>query len=505
MTRSTRSRTWRAVAATAAAALALPALAATSAAAPVQPHPEKPDGPITVAYVEVNNHDISNVGDYTLEGTNAPVFDIGIIFAANINYDGENAYLHFNEQVTEQLENAETLIRPLQDRGIKVVLSVLGNHQGAGFANFPDQESAHAFAQELADAVETHGLDGIDFDDEWVGYGNNGTGQPNDFSFVYLVTHLRELLGEDKLITLYDIGPSSERLEYDGVHLGDYFDYAFQPYYGAYNPPQIPGMTPDQLAPGAIDVSQTSASLAGEIAQRTVDDGYGAIITYNLPSHDISEYLSNITVPLYGLAADYQADPIPDTTRPDITLDVDEGAVTVSARDTGLLNRLVANLYDENNATFLGPIGSTSASTPLNEVEASRTWELPTTLEPGTYTVRASASDLAGNTAVTTRQFTVADPIELQMSAEATCFGTQGYVSVQAINDTARAVDIRLSTAYGDFKVNQVASGDSIYRAFPVGAGAVDAGAVTVAAYYFADGQGHYERIALDYEGVTCG
>jgi len=89
----------------------------------------------------------------------------------------------------------------LQQKGIKVLLSILDNHQGAGFANFPSQAAAEAFAQELADAVNQYGLDGIDFDDEYAEYGNNGTGQPNNSSFVYLVSALRQKL-PNKLITL---------------------------------------------------------------------------------------------------------------------------------------------------------------------------------------------------------------------------------------------------------------------------------------------------------------
>src|SRR6266700_7247986 len=158
-------------------------------------------GPITTAYVEVNNDSITNVGKYVLASNGANVFDIGIIFAANINYDGTSAQLYFNPQVQAVLDNAATQIAPLQAKGIKVLLSVLGNHQGAGFANFPDQQSATAFATQLSNAVSTYGLDGIDFDDEYADYGTNGTAQPNAWSFPYLVQALRNDL-PNKIISL---------------------------------------------------------------------------------------------------------------------------------------------------------------------------------------------------------------------------------------------------------------------------------------------------------------
>jgi chitinase len=59
---------------------------------------------------------------------------------------------------------------------MKVVLTILGNHQGAGICNFPTREAARDFAQQLANTVNTYGLDGIDFDDEYSEYGKNGTG-----------------------------------------------------------------------------------------------------------------------------------------------------------------------------------------------------------------------------------------------------------------------------------------------------------------------------------------
>lgn len=255
-------------------------------------------GPLMTAYVEVNNNSISSVGHYVLADGSANVFDIGIIFAANINYDGTHAYLYFNPQVRKTLDKAATLIAPLQKKGIKVLLSVLGNHRGAGFANFPDRPAAAAFAAQLAGAVTTYGLDGIDFDDEYADYGKGGTGQPNAWSFPYLVRELRNRL-KDKTISLYFIGPSSTTLSYDGIDVGKLLDYSWNPEYGRWNVPDVPGMAKAQLAPAAIDIQDTDQSTAANLAQQTMDEGYGVYNTYNLPDTDVSDYLSAVTQPLY--------------------------------------------------------------------------------------------------------------------------------------------------------------------------------------------------------------
>ncbi|NKF32471.1 chitinase, partial [Pseudomonas sp. BGM005] len=68
--------------------------------------------PNLAVYVEVNSNDLANVADYTLADSGKAAIDMAMIFAANINYDGEKAYLHFNERVTETLQNADTQIRP---------------------------------------------------------------------------------------------------------------------------------------------------------------------------------------------------------------------------------------------------------------------------------------------------------------------------------------------------------------------------------------------------------
>jgi len=260
-------------------------------------------GPISVAYVEVNSNSMLNAGKYQLAGSGANVFDIAVVFAANINYNGSSAYLYFNPQVQSVLDNAATQIRPLQAKGIKVELSILGNHQGAGFANFPSKSAASAFAKQLSNAVTKYGLDGIDFDDEYADYGVNGTAQPNNYSFVYLVQALRAAM-PNKLITLYNIGPAAAHLTYKGTNVGPLFNYAWNPYYDTFEVPSV-SLPKSQLAPAAIDLTSTPASDAASLAQQTVDGGYGVYLTYNLTSTDIHGYISSFTDVLNGSDAVY--------------------------------------------------------------------------------------------------------------------------------------------------------------------------------------------------------
>ncbi|TVT43087.1 chitinase [Hymenobacter setariae] len=262
-------------------------------------------GAKTVCYVEVNNNNFYNVGKYSL-ASGQPLFDIGIIFAANINYNTstKKATLFFNTQVTNVLNNRATYIQPVQARGIKVLLSILGNHQGAGVCNFTSQAAAREFAQQLASAVTTYGLDGIDFDDEYADYGTNGTGQPNSSSFVYLVSALRELM-PNKIISFYYYGPAASRLSYNGVTVGSKVNYSWNAVYGTYSVPAVPGLAKANLGPAAVQITATSSATAATLATRTKTDGYGIYLTYDLPNTNSSSYLSSISNILYGQATTY--------------------------------------------------------------------------------------------------------------------------------------------------------------------------------------------------------
>lgn len=287
-----------ALAALAAAALAAAGLAPATAATAAS------TDPLTVAYVEVNSNELRTVGDYELaDGSNA--FDVAIIFAANINSDGNAATLHLNDQVTATLENADTQIRPLQDKGIKVTLSLLGNHQAAGFANFPSQPAAAVFADQVAAVVEQYGLDGVDIDDEWVSYGSNGVPAANADSARWLVDALDAKLPAGSIISLYDIGEAAASLKSAPASVLDKLDYIWNPYYGQYNVPAYPGVGKDRLGPAAIDLTQTSAATAANLARRTVQEGYGVYVTYNLTAGDRSAYVSSFTRELSGQEAVY--------------------------------------------------------------------------------------------------------------------------------------------------------------------------------------------------------
>ena len=296
---------------------AAPALGAP----PIDPVGRNHGAPITktvqtVGYIEVNDNSMLNLTHYVLDD-DQPVFDMGMVFAANINWDSEakRPVLFLNENVQRVLDNAKTEIRPLQKMGIKVCLTVLGNHHPVGLANLADRAMAEDFADQIAAVVEKYGLDGVDFDDEWSKYPSAGEkvdgvlGAPNAWSFPYLLDALRQRM-PDKLLTFYYIGPVTRSLVYGDLKLAELLDYSWQPYYGSYRQWPLPGQPNSRFGAAAIDLSSSIAtSYLTSFAERTMKDGYGIYLTYQLQPGDQSAKLSAITEPLYGSKARYIADP----------------------------------------------------------------------------------------------------------------------------------------------------------------------------------------------------
>ena len=191
--------------------------------------PKLPTTPFAIAYVEVNNDKVSNAGCYTAAGK--PLFAAATIFAANIDsgVNGNTPLLYFNPQTLATVQS--TQIATLHKEGVKVILSILGNHQQIGIANFASFAIADNFAQQCAAAVQKYNLDGIDIDDEYADY--NYT---NNNSTVWFFSALRNRLGESKIITytvygyLYDnfFQPS-----YNGKKVGDLIDLVIEDTYGS--------------------------------------------------------------------------------------------------------------------------------------------------------------------------------------------------------------------------------------------------------------------------------
>ena len=120
--------------------------------------------PMVAVYIETNDTNPLNAGDYFLD-SGIPFYDCVQLFSANIHKQTVNDLveptLYFNPQMVNIFENGgvETYIDPLHDLGISVFMCVMGDWCGLGLSNMNDTQTTQ-FATILAYAITKYGLDG---------------------------------------------------------------------------------------------------------------------------------------------------------------------------------------------------------------------------------------------------------------------------------------------------------------------------------------------------------
>lgn len=290
----------------------------------------------TLMYIEVNDENPLNAGSYILED-GSYLFDYVVIFASNIRNRNcalesephgctrNGPHLHHNQNNRHILTNASKYIRPLQDKGIKVLLGILPDHDGITLGTMNDADRT-AFINTVKADVEAYGLDGVDLDDEWgskedwENWPNQTTPSPNsiwpyptaNFGWPWSVTiyrdpskpigagngstdagvstpeqrtqmwnqlgvgtyksiqALRTALGPDKIISLYEYntgryitvnGVNPEDSSVTAAGLGQLIDFSLQPWYNTYIDDSPNALPRSKYGPLAIDVSGSAYSI----------------------------------------------------------------------------------------------------------------------------------------------------------------------------------------------------------------------------------------------------
>ncbi len=234
-----------------------------------------------IAYVEVNNHQLANAGCFVNTENGKPFFDMVGIFAANINGADPNApRVYFNPQV-DAILNKSSQVGQLQAQGIKVLLTLLGNHENSGWACMTNEKAIQTFANEVVDVVQKYHLDGVDIDDE---YSNCA---PNNTSMIRIAQAIKNHPKfKNKVLTkaLY-ADHWFFAADYQGMKLADFLDYGWEMTYGgdaSYRlPPYVKfGMQPAKLALGITAQQSTQAAKAA--ANYIQANHFGGVMVYNV-------------------------------------------------------------------------------------------------------------------------------------------------------------------------------------------------------------------------------
>lgn len=234
----------------------------------------------TVLYFEVNDTNPLNALEFKT-ASGKYFFDHIVLFAANINWDDEKkrVYIWNNENVQYLLDNQDKYLAPLRKAGMKIIISILGNHDSAGIAQLSEMGSRE-LARELAAYCKAYNLDGVAFDDEYSNYPDLN----NPWFTVPSVKAGSRLMYEckrampDKIVSLYCFGNNSmysKNLEIiEGVDPGQYCDYAVGDY-GDIAEPGI-GMTLSQCSYVSIQLRKNGSNGNEERdARKARELGYG--------------------------------------------------------------------------------------------------------------------------------------------------------------------------------------------------------------------------------------
>lgn len=240
--------------------------------------------PIVSVYVEINDNDPRIVTSYK-DGDGKAFIDLVHLFASNIHKDADGyPNIYFNDKMAPMFADFHTYLDPIKANGTKVLLTVLGDWQGIGVANL-DADQANAFADILVYIVDTYGLDGISFDDEYADYSSLKSGS---FSHVIKALHAKldaKFGAGAKLITVFQWGNYGQI----DAEAGAMIDYADQGTFGPnvfYSSSSITGMTNDRWMPQAIQMGQSYNALQlNQIKTRSLqaaNGNYGGIMMFNM-------------------------------------------------------------------------------------------------------------------------------------------------------------------------------------------------------------------------------
>jgi len=206
-----------------------------------------------VFYINTNDFQPLLAQDYIMRkklarGTTVAWYDaVGNIInlrTVMLDYDAATgrALLNLGNDMRYVLDHAVKYIRPLQEHGSKVCISIEGSGKGLGFCNLTDGQIVDFVAQ-VKTVVEEFGIDGINLWDRGSEYGKEGMPAMNTASYPKLIKALREALGREKLltVTVYEEPTSTfwDTQATGGIAVGDYINYAWSGYNRESEAPQV--------------------------------------------------------------------------------------------------------------------------------------------------------------------------------------------------------------------------------------------------------------------------
>ena len=230
-------------------------------------------------YVETNDVNPLNALDYKVG--NKQLIDVVELFAANIHkktVEGEiQPVLYLNDKLTPVLANNawRTNVIPLTRSGIKVLLTILGDHQQIGLANMNETQQKQ-FVNELLYAYYSYGLSGFGFDDEYADY--NWLHPANTTSYSGIIDKLKNK--DSQVLTSVFYWGHANTLNASAKANVDYF---YHGNFTAWNTNPA-GVDKSKWAPACWNMGYSGNSTIDmeTLAEDAKAGGYGSLMFFNL-------------------------------------------------------------------------------------------------------------------------------------------------------------------------------------------------------------------------------
>lgn len=246
-------------------------------------NPAKSAGYKVVSCMETGDADPRIHCELFLANEGKPLFDIVALFSGNLNYNAATGkvYIHMNNSIAPILNNRDRYIKPLQDMGIKVVLGLMGNHDPAGVSHLQEQ-TAVEFVKDLKIVVDSYGLDGIFWDDEYTAPNASipGFSSASKKNASRLIFETKRAM-PDKLNMVFAYSTISSLEEVDGVKSGEYVDFIIPNYGGTPVLNNWPGATSKQGMPRPYEFALRTTGSPSTV----VSGNWGGIMVFALSEH----------------------------------------------------------------------------------------------------------------------------------------------------------------------------------------------------------------------------
>lgn len=264
------------------------------------PNCHKENGLQVISCMEINDANPLYNLCFTLKDSKKYFFDQVILFSGNINYNAETkeVYNYNNENITQCLQYKEKYLEPLQQKGMKIILGILGNHDRASMTRLND-EACRALAAELKAKIDAYNLDGVFFDDEYSSPGDY-PGFVNYNNWSRLAYECKRAM-PDKYVEAYIYAGTRSATAVDGHQPGEFVDYGIHDYGGMSDlSGNFPGMPKTGMILGSVECARGyGGSQSTFTSIRT--GGYGGTMVFALaPSRTPMSVLNNIARGFYG-------------------------------------------------------------------------------------------------------------------------------------------------------------------------------------------------------------